>query len=70
MNSYLSQARDIALLNLAGLALYRLIVKARERSRALGRAAAIRKNVWQGGNDEAAIGYEASWTGIFPGPGK
>ena len=70
MNSYLSQARDIALLNLAGLALYRLIVKARERSRTLGRASALRKNAWHAGSDETAIGYEASWTGIFPGSGK
>lgn len=70
MNSFVSQARDIALMNLAGLALYRLIVKARERSRVLGGASAFRKNTWLAGNDETAIGYEASWTGIFPGSGK
>jgi hypothetical protein len=45
---------------------FRLIVKARENSRLLEPVYLSGKNFWHEGNDETAIGYEASWEGIFP----
>jgi len=66
MYYFVTQARDLALLDLAGLSLFRLIVKARERSRFAGLDSASRKNIWHAGSDETAIEYDASWTGIFP----
>jgi hypothetical protein len=70
MSIFVKPTRDIDLLNRVGRSLFRLIVKAREDSLVLEQAYSSRKNSWHEGNDETAIGYEASWEGIFPHPEK
>jgi len=66
MSMFEKYTRDIDLLNRVGLSVFRLIVKARENSRVLEPVYLSGKNFWHEGNDETAIGYEASWEGIFP----
>jgi hypothetical protein len=66
MSMFVKYARDLHLLNRVGLSLFRLIVKARENLGVLEPVYLSRKNCWHEGNDETAIGYEASWEGIFP----
>jgi hypothetical protein len=61
MSIFVKQTRDLAHLDLVGLSLFRLIVKARENSRVSEQVYS-----WHEGNDGTAIGYEASWAGIFP----
>jgi hypothetical protein len=65
MSLFVKHARDIAYMDLVGRSLFRLFVKAPENLRAPGKVYS-----WHEGNDGTAIGYEASWAGIFPHPGK
>jgi hypothetical protein len=66
MSIFIKPTTDFDLLNRVGLSLFRLIVKAWENSTVLEPAYLSRNNFWHEGNDETAIGYEASWEGIFP----
>jgi len=63
----LDHARDLVRFGLLGTVLFRLFGKARKRQE---RAFPAGGNAWHEGNDETAIGFEASWAGIFPRPGK
>lgn len=66
MTIHMRHSRELALLNLVGLSLYRLIVKARILMNRTHRAAVSWENISQEWNDETAIGYEAGWAGIKP----
>jgi hypothetical protein len=65
MSLFLKHTRDLAHLYLVGSSLFRPIVKRRESSLVPAQVSS-----WQDGNDGTAIGYEASWAGIFPHPVK
>jgi hypothetical protein len=59
-------AGDISLLNRVGLALFSLIIKARERARVPKFGAASANIRLHEGNDETALGCEAGLAGLFP----
>jgi hypothetical protein len=65
MSLFLKHTMDLAHLYLVGSSLFRPIVKRRESSLVPEQVSS-----WQDGNDGTAIGYEASWAGIFPHPVK
>ena len=65
MSLLAKRTNDLAQLDLVGRSLFRLIMKARENSRARKQASS-----WHEGYDGTVIGYEASWAGIFPRPVK
>lgn len=70
MSMVVKHAEDPDFLNRVGLFLFRIIMKARGNSRFLEQVYLSRKNSWHEVNDDTAIGYEASWEGIFPHPEK
>lgn len=59
-------AQDVARMNLLRDSLLRQIGKGRKISAALERGLSSGKNAWHEGSDETAIGFEASWAGVFP----
>jgi len=63
MSLFVKHTQDIAYLDLVGRSLFRLIVKVREHP-----SVPEQLYSWHEGNDGTAIGYEASWAGIFPHP--
>lgn len=61
----LNHPHELALLNLVGLSLFRLIKKA--RSADTSESPGDTRWKW---SEETAIGYEASWTGMYQEPEK
>jgi len=56
--------RDLALLNLVGISLYRLIEKARAYGRTGDKPGSGRRGPSREWTEDTAIGYEAGWPGI------
>jgi hypothetical protein len=66
MNRSLDYARDTAGMNLFKDSLLRQVGKERERPSVLERIFSFKKNDWHEEGEETAIGFEASWAGVFP----